>query len=82
MINFNLSTNDLIQEWGSSYSNIVNDFLKNIGLSDNLLQLIKMIIITASLVGFCFIADWISRKLILVAIERIIKKTKNTWDDI
>lgn len=78
----NLKANDLIQEWGSSYSLIVNNFLKNIGLSDNLSQLVKMVIITASLVAFCLIADWIARKLILVAIEKIIKKTKNTWDDI
>jgi miniconductance mechanosensitive channel len=77
-----IKANDLIQEWGSSYSLIVNNFLKNIGLSDNLSQLVKMVVITASLVAFCLIADWIARKLILVAIEKIIKKTKNTWDDI
>ena len=78
----NLKAHDLIQEWGSSYSLIINNFLKKIGLSDNLSQLVKMVVITASLVAFCLIADWIARKLILVAIEKIIKKTKNTWDDI
>lgn len=82
MIDFNSKTSDFIQEWGSSYSHIIHDLLKHIGLSGNLLQIIKMILITASLIGFCFLADWVARKLILVAIERIIKKTKNTWDDI
>ena len=81
MIDFNSKTSDFIQEWGSSYSHIIHDLLKHIGLSGNLLQIIKMILITASLIGFCFLADWVARKLILVAIERIIKK-KNTWDDI
>lgn len=47
-----------------------------------MLHLIKMILISASLVIFCFLADFVARKTILVIIERIIRKTKNTWDDV
>lgn len=79
---FNLNTNNVIQSLGSSYSYVVDNFLIKVGLEGAFLHLAKMIIISTSLVLFCFLADFIARKLILVLIERIIRKTKNTWDDV
>lgn len=76
------NTNGFIQEWGSSYSAIIDNLLSGVGLSGNLLHFSKMLIITISLIIICVIADFIARKVILVIIERIIKRTKNTWDDV
>lgn len=77
-----IDTNDMIQEWGNSYSHIIDNLLSNLGLNGNILHLVKMIVISISLIIFCMIADFIARKVILVIIERIIKRTKNTWDDV
>lgn len=79
---FHLSTNNVIQSLGSSYSYVIDNFLIKVGLEGAFLHLAKMIIISTSLVLFCLFADFIARKLILVLIERIIRKTKNTWDDV
>ena len=77
-----INTNGVIQSWGNSYSSVINNLLQSIGLEGSSLHLVKMIVISISLIVFCFIADLIARKTILVIIERIIKKTKNTWDDV
>ncbi|MBK21605.1 MAG: mechanosensitive ion channel protein MscS [Flavobacteriales bacterium] len=77
-----INTNNVIQSWGNSYSSIIDNFLNSLGVEGNTLFLFKMIIISISLVLFCLLADLIARKTILVIIERIIKKTKNTWDDV
>ena len=77
-----INTNKVIQSWGNSYSGIIDKLLKGLGMEGNTLHLFKMVIISISLAVFCFIADFIARKIILVIIERIIKKTKNTWDDV
>ena len=79
---FQLNTHDVLQAWGSSYSTIINNLLVNIGLTGVLLHLLKMILISLSLLVICFIADFIGRKFILVIIEKVIKRTKNTWDDV
>jgi miniconductance mechanosensitive channel len=77
-----ISTNSVIQSWGNSYSGIIDNLLNSVGIEGTMLHLIKMIIISASLVLFCFLADFVARKTILAIIERIIRKTKNTWDDV
>ena len=77
-----INTNDVIQSWGNSYSGIIDKLLNSLGMEGTTLHLFKMVIISISLAVFCFIADFIARKIILVIIERIIKKTKNTWDDV
>ena len=77
-----ISTNSVIQSWGNSYSGIIDNSLNSVGIEGTMLHLIKMIIISASLALFCFLADFVARKTILAIIERIIRKTKNTWDDV
>lgn len=76
------NTNGIIQEWGSSYSTIIDDLLSGAGITGNLLHFLKMLIISVSLIIICVIADFIANRIILVIIERIIKRTKNTWDDV
>ena len=82
MILDQINTNNVIQSWGNSYSGIIDTLLNSIGLEGTSLHLIKMILISTSLAIFCFLADFLARKTILAIIERIIRKTKNTWDDV
>ena len=82
MVLSQISTNNVIQSWGNSYSGIIDTLLNSFGLEGTMLHLIKMILISASLITFCFLADFLARKTILGIIERIIRKTKNTWDDV
>lgn len=82
MVLSQISTNNVIQSWGNSYSGIIDTLLNSFGLEGTILHLIKMILISASLITFCFLADFLARKTILGIIERIIRKTKNTWDDV
>jgi len=72
----------LIEDLGKSFPELLNDFLSKIGITGQLSHLISMTIITLSLISLSIIADFIARKIILVIIERIIRKTKNTWDDV
>ena len=76
------NTNGIIQELGNSYSLIIDSLLQNAGLTGSLLHFTKMLVITISLVLIALIADYIAKRFIIVLIERIIKRTKNTWDDV
>lgn len=76
------NTSGIIQELGSSYSLIIDSLLQKSGLSGSLLHFIKMLVISISLVLIAFLADYIAKRFIIVLIERIIKRTKNTWDDV
>lgn len=73
---------NILSDWGTSYSELVDQLMKNIGLNYPFAHLLKMSIISLSLILIGVIADLIARKVILVIIERIVRKTKNTWDDV
>lgn len=73
---------DVLNTWGNSYSELLDTVLVNIGIGGRIQHFTKMFIILLSLVIIAVIADFIARKIILVVIERIIRKTKNTWDDV
>lgn len=72
----------LTHNLGKSFLEILDDFLSSIGITGQFSHLISITIITISLIALSIIADFIARKIILVIIERIIRKTKNTWDDV
>ncbi len=76
------NTGKLIHNLGKSFPEILNDFLSSVGITGQFSHLISITIITTSLITLSIIADFIARKIILVIIERIIRKTKNTWDDV
>ena len=76
------NTNGIIQELGNSYSLIIDSLLQKTGLSGGFMHFSKMLIISISIIFIAFLTDFIAKRFIVVLIERIIKRTKNTWDDV
>lgn len=57
-------------------------WLLNNGVNETFAQFFKVAISLAVIVILALIADYITRKIILVLVARIAKKTKTDWDDI
>ena len=58
------------------------DWLIQLGLSQQLAGLIRAVILIALVILLAWIVDFISRKILLASISRLVKKSKNRWDDI
>lgn len=71
----------VFDEMGGTISEFVGDWLTTFGLSGLVLGAAQVIVLIFALVIICVISDWVTKKLIISFVERIIKKTKNTWDD-
>lgn len=77
-----ISNDSIIDDFGTSISDLIGKWLVDLGLSGGLLNIAQIALIILALVIICFISDFISRKIVLTLVERIIRKTKNTWDDV
>ena len=77
VISANSVFNDL-----DSVSSLIGTWLGKIGLTGALLNICQISLIIIVLILICFIADFISRKLFLSLIKKLISRTKNTWDDV
>lgn len=82
MANNTINNEDMIDEIGHSISGHIGEWLTDLGLSGSFLNFAQVALIVVALVLICFISDFIARKLVLSLVERIIRKTKNTWDDV
>lgn len=58
------------------------DWLQEMGLSDNMAHFVRVVVLLLALVLVCYIFDFITKRIIVAIVERIIKRTKNTYDDI
>jgi miniconductance mechanosensitive channel len=65
-----------------SVSGIIESWLNTFGLSGLLLDMSQIALIISFLIIVCVVADFIARKLLLSVIEKLIARTKNTWDDV
>ena len=65
-----------------SVSELIGNWLGNLGLTGGLLNVSQISLIIVFLIFVCFVADFISRKILLSLIEKLIARTKNTWDDV
>lgn len=54
----------------------------NWGLGDKFSEFLSVIIIILCIIGISILADFITRRIILEIIGKLIKRTKFTWDDI
>lgn len=52
------------------------------GLSNDFSNFLSVMIILSGIIAVSIIADFITKKIILTIIKRVVKKTKNSWDDI
>jgi len=62
--------------------NWYNTLLTESGLSDNLVIFIENASIILITVGLAWLADFLVKKILITAITRIVKRTKNEWDDV
>ena len=60
----------------------VKVWLENIGLEGNQLIWARMIVLLALLVVIAWLADWLSKKVFLSTVKRMVKKSRTIWDDI
>ncbi len=58
------------------------DWLISLGISENLAIILKTLIYVILFGLISFLANFITKKIIIRAIEAVIHRTKNTWDDI
>ncbi len=58
------------------------EWFVSLGMNHNLAVLIKTIIYFIIFVIISILANYITKKIILQVVDAIVKKTKNTWDDI
>jgi miniconductance mechanosensitive channel len=65
---------DLIQK--------IEQLFQNIGLTENLTILLRTIIVATIIVVLALIADFLTRRILVQTIKRIVARTKVTWDDI
>lgn len=65
-----------------SVSGFIGRWLADIGLKGALLNVSQVTLIILFLIFICFVADFISRKIFVSLIEKLIARTKNTWDDV
>jgi miniconductance mechanosensitive channel len=62
--------------------NWYNGLLSGTGLSESLVILIENVSIIIVTIGLAILADFIVKRILITAIARIVKRTKNDWDDI
>jgi len=65
-----------------SVSGLIGNWLSNFGFSGIMLEISQISLIILFLIIVCLVADFIARKLLLSVIEKLISRTKNTWDDV
>ena len=68
----------MIERWIAWYV----DLLAETGISDSLAVLIENTTIVIITIGLAWLADFIVKKILLGTIARLVKRSKNEWDDI
>lgn len=66
---------------GKLYSEIF-DILIGWGLNNETSKVLTVIAILIAIAVVSVVADFVTKKIILVVISKVVKKTKSTWDDI
>ena len=68
----------MIERWIDWY----NGVLSGTGMSENLVVFLENLTIIIITVGLAFLADFVIKKIIVSTIARIVRRSKNDWDDI
>lgn len=64
------------------FSKNIEHWLLNLGLNSEWASGLKVAIIVAIIALICVIANFIAKEIILVILKKIVKRSKNTWDDV
>jgi miniconductance mechanosensitive channel len=62
--------------------NLLEEWLKETGLTAESTEIIKVIIIIAVVATLAFIADWVTKKILVESIKKVVRKSKSRWDDV
>jgi len=65
-----------------SLINWYSELLQGTSLSDGLIVFLENITIIGITVLLAWLADFLTKRIIIASITRIVKRTKNEWDDI
>lgn len=68
----------MVEKWITWY----NEVLAGTGMSENLVIFIENITIIVITVGMAFLADFVVKRIMVAAITRLVKRSKNDWDDV
>jgi miniconductance mechanosensitive channel len=60
----------------------LESWLINLGMKENLSEIFSIIIILIGIVLISILANFVTKKIVLEIIRKIVKKTKSNWDDI
>ncbi len=66
---------------GKLYNEIIDIFIRW-GVNYNTSEVLAVILILIAIVAVSVLADFVTKKIILVVISKVVKKTKSSWDDI
>jgi len=65
-----------------NFKGIISDFLQSLGFGDVFVDYTENIILLIIVISLAFLADFVSKKIILSILHRIVKRSKTDWDDI
>jgi miniconductance mechanosensitive channel len=68
----------MIEKWIAWFREV----LINVGLSDKWTVFIENLTVILVTIGLAFLADFIVKRIIIGIITRLVKRSKNKWDDI
>lgn len=68
----------MIDKWISS----LNELLLKSGISEKASEIIENIIVITIIILLAFLTDYLTKKILVTYIKILVKRTKNTWDDI
>jgi miniconductance mechanosensitive channel len=68
----------MIDNWINWYS----ELLSNLGLSEGLVDAVRIVTLIAVTVGLALLADFVVKRIIITTITRIARRSKTDWDDI
>ncbi len=68
----------MVEQWINWY----NELLTGTGLSKSLVDLIENVTIIVLTIGLALLADYIVKRIIISFITKLVRRSKNDWDDI
>ncbi len=68
----------MIERWISWYQGV----LSGSGMSDNLVIIVENATVILVTIGLALLADFVVKKIIVATIRRLVRRSKNTWDDV
>lgn len=68
----------MIEKWIS----FLDELLLKSGMSDKAADIIENTIVFAIIFILAFLADYLTKRILITSIKILVKRTKNTWDDI